>query len=132
MNNEIPLHDIKPLVDVPDNSLTILIVIGAVLLTLIVVPLIIWLIKLYKKSKKINMRKTYLQKLHAIDTSDAKNAAYEISHYGRLLAESEREKEILESLDQRLSLYKYKKEVGALDSETLGYYQLFLEVVDAS
>jgi hypothetical protein len=39
---------------------------------------------------------------------------------------------MLESLDKRLSVYKYKKEVEALDRETLGYYQLFLEVVDAS
>jgi len=129
---DIPLHDIKPLVDVPDNSLMILILIVALVLTAVLVPLFIWLYKLYKKSQKINKRKEYLEKIHAIDTNDSKTAAYEISKYGFLLAESERELEMLESLDKRLSVYKYKKEVEALDKETLGYYQLFLELVDAS
>jgi len=129
---DIPLHDIKPLVDVPDNSLMMLIVIIALVLTAILVPIFIWLYKLYKKNKKVNMRKAYLEKIHAIDINDSKTAAYEISKYGLLLAESERELEMLESLDKRLSVYKYKKEVEALDKETLGYYQLFLEVVDAS
>jgi len=130
--HDIPLHDIKPLVDVPDNSLMMLIIIVALVLTAVLVPLFIWLYKLYKKNQKINMRKEYLEKIHAIDTRDAKTAAYEISKYGLLLAESERELEMLENLDKRLSVYKYKKEVEALDTETLGYYQLFLEVVDAS
>jgi len=129
---DIPLHDIKPLVDVPDNSLMILITIAALIITAILVPLLIWLYKLYKKNQKVNRHKEYLEKIHAIDISDAKRAAYEISKYGFLLAESERELEMLESLDKRLSVYKYKKEVEALDQETLGYYQLFLEVVDAS
>ena len=110
----------------------ILIIIVSLVLTAVLVPLFIWLYKLYKKSQKINKRKEYLEKIHAIDTSDAKTAAYEISKYGLLLAESERELEMLESLDKRLSVYKYKKEVEALDRETLGYYQLFLELVDAS
>jgi len=130
--NEITLHDIKPLVDVPDNSLFILMLIVSVILTLIIVPLIIWLIKVYKKRQKVNMRKVYLEKIHAVDTSNPKQAAYEISKYALLLAESDREKEMLESLDQRLSVYKYKKDVEALDDDTLGYYQLFLEVVDVS
>ncbi len=130
--NDIPLHDIKPLVAVPDNSLMILVVVVSLVLTAVLVPLFIWLYKLYKKNQKVNKRKEYLEKIHNIDISDAKTAAYEISKYGLLLAESERELEMLESLDKRLSVYKYKKEVEALDEETLGYYQLFLEVVDAS
>ena len=129
---DIPLHDIKPLVAVPDNSLMIVIILASLVLTLILVPLFIWLYKLYKKSKNINMRKSYLEKIHAVNTKDAKNAAYEISKYGLLLAQNERELEMLESLDKRLSVYKYKKNVEALDSETLAYYQLFLEVLDAS
>jgi len=75
---------------------------------------------------------TRFEKIHNVDTSDAKEAAYEISYYGRLLAESQRELDLLESLDERLSRYKYKKEVKSLDDDTLGYYRLFLEVLDAS
>lgn len=129
---DIPLHDIKPLVEVPDNSLMLLIIISALVLTLILIPLFLWIWKRYKKNAELNLRKSYLEKIHAIDTSHAKQAAYEISEYGRLLAVSEKERELLENLDRRLSEYKYKKEVTKIDDETLGHYHVFLEVLDAS
>jgi len=128
---DIPLHDIKPLVEVPDNSLLFLIAIGIGAL-LVLVALTFWLLRLYKQSKSENLRKSYLEKIHQVDTDNAKEAAYEISYYGRLLAENKRELEMLESLDSRLSQYKYKKDVEKLDDDTLGYYRLFLEVLDAS
>lgn len=129
---DIPLHDIKPLVEVPDNSFIYLMIIIAVIATIIIVPLIVWIWKKYQNSKSVNMRKEYLKKIRSIDTSDAKKAAYEMSLYGRLLAESQREIEMLESLDARLQKYKYKKDVQKLDDDTLAYYHLFLEVIDAS
>ena len=128
---DIPLHDIKPIVEVPDNSLMFLIA-AAVVVLLIVAALVIWMISIFKQSKGENLRKVYLGKIHNVNTDNAKEAAYEISHYGRLLAESKRELEMLESLDERLGQYKYKKEVEKLDSDTLAYYRLFLEVLDAS
>ena len=128
---DIPLHDIKPLVEVPDNSFMFLIIIAVVSL-LILIGLVIWAVSIYKQSKRENLRKSYLENIHQVDTDNAKEAAYEISYYGRLLAENKRELEILESLDERLSQYKYKKEVERLDDDTLGYYRLFLEVLDAS
>ncbi|MBE0499470.1 MAG: hypothetical protein IBX43_09585 [Campylobacterales bacterium] len=128
---DIPLHDIKPLVEVPDNSLLYLGLLG-VLGVLALGLLLLWLWKVYKESRKVNLRKHYLESLQKVDLSSAKEAAYTISTYGRLLAQSEREKEMLENLDSRLSSYKYKKEVDTLDEETLAYYQLFLEVLDAS
>lgn len=129
---DIPLHDIKPLVEVPDNSLMVLLIIAAIVLTLIFVPLVLWMWKRYKSSKALSLRKEYLHKLHTVNTDDSKQAAYEISEYGRLLASSDKEIELLDSLDKRLSEYKYKKEVGKIDDETLGYYQVFLEVLDAT
>ncbi len=128
---DIPLHDIKPLVEVPDNSLIYLGIVAFVLV-LVVIMAGVWLYRYFTKAKAKDMRKSYLQKIHNIDTSNAKQAAYEISAYGRFLAENERAKDMLDNLDNRLSKYKYKKEVEALDEETLGYYKLFLEVLDAS
>jgi hypothetical protein len=128
---DIPLHDIKPLVEVPDNSLLYLGIVGFVLVVLVIL-ITIWAYKRFSKAKEEDLRKRYLQKIHQIDTGNAKQAAYEISSYGRFLAQSERAKDMLDNLDQRLSKYKYKKEVEALDDETLGYYKLFLEVLDAS
>lgn len=128
---DIPLHDIKPLVEVPDNSLLYLLMLS-IFIALALGLLLFWLWKAYTQSKKENLRKHYLKKIQTVDLSSAKEAAYAISAYGRLLAQSEREKEMLENLDSRLSSYKFKKEVDALDEETLAYYQLFLEVLDAS
>lgn len=129
---DIPLHDIKPLVEVPDNSLMLLLILAAIALTLIIVPLVIWMWKRYHSSKALNLRKAYLHKLHTVNIDDAKQAAYEISEYGRLLAVSDKEIALLDSLDKRLSEYKYKKEVGEIDDETLGHYHVFLEVLDAT
>ncbi len=128
---DIPLHDIKPLVEVPDNSFMFLVIIALVSLA-VLIGVVVWLVTFYKHRKREDLRRSYLEKIHQIDTGNAKEAAYEISYYGRLLAEDKRELEILESLDERLSRYKYKKEVESLDDETLGYYRLFLEVLDAT
>lgn len=128
---DIPLHDIKPLVEVPDNSLIYLGIVAFVIV-MIVVLTAVWLYRYFTKAKVEDLRKRYMKKIHKVDTSNAKQAAYEISSYGRFLAKSEHAKDMLDNLDNRLSKYKYKKEVEALDEETLGYYKLFLEVLDAS
>jgi hypothetical protein len=128
---DIPLHDIKPLVEVPDNSL-IYAGIAVFVFAVVVILAAVWIYRHFAKAKEEDLRKSYLQKIHKVDTGNAKQAAYEISSYGRFLAQSERAKDMLDNLDQRLSKYKYKKEVEALDDETLGYYKLFLEVLDAS
>jgi hypothetical protein len=129
---DIPLHDIKPLVEVPDNSLMIATVIAALVLTLIFVPLMIWAWKKFKKAKEINLRKVYVQKIHNIDTDNAKQAAYEISEYARHIVSTDKEKSLLQDLDSRLSQYKYKKSVEKLDEETLSHFRVFLEVIDAT
>ena len=131
MQRDIPLHDIKPLVEVPDNSLAILIVVVIVSLVLLVL-LTIWILSLYKETKEQKLRKSYLDKIHNIDTSNAKEAAYEMSYYGQLLAKEKKEIDMLESLETKLSEYKYKKDVNKLDEDTLAYYKVFLEVLDAT
>ena len=74
----------------------------------------------------------YLEKIHKVNTDNAKQAAYEISEYGRLLAKSDKELELLQNLDERLGQYKYKKSVEKLDKETLAHFEVFLEVLDAT
>lgn len=129
---DIPLHDIKPLVEVSDNSLMIVILLVSLVLTLIFVPLMIWAWKKLKKIKEINLRKAYLEKIHHIDTNNAKQAAYEISEYARHIVSTDKEKSLLEDLDNRLSRYKYRKSVEKLDDETLAHFRVFLEVLDAT
>ncbi len=128
---DIPLHDIKPLVEVPDNSMIYVLIIAGIM-GVILLLIGVWLWKHFRQPKQKDMRKFYMQKIHEVDLSNAKQAAYEISEYGRHLATSERAMEMLANLDARLEQYKYKKEVSSIDDETRGYYQLFLEVLDAS
>ncbi|MDF1881133.1 hypothetical protein JHD50_07420 [Sulfurimonas sp. MAG313] len=129
---DIPLHDIKPLVEVPDNSLMVLIIIASVLLSLILIALGLWAWKKFTKTKKINLKKKYLKKMHAINTQNAKQAAYEISEYARFLVSSPEEIALLERLDEGLAQYKYKKTVEALDAQMLKQFKEFLEVIDAT
>ena len=128
---DIPLHDIKPLVEVPDNSFIYLVSIG-VLLAIALVFLLVVMYKMYKKSKIVSLRKVNLKKIHAVDMSNAKEAAYQISAYGKLLAQSEKQMQILENLDKSLDQYKYRKEVSSIDEETLKEYKDFLEALDAT
>lgn len=128
---DIPLHDIKPLVEVPDNSFIYLVSIG-VLLAIALAFLLVVMYKMYKKSKIVSLRKINLKKIHAVDMSNAKEAAYQISAYGKLLAQSEKQMQILENLDRSLDQYKYRKEVSSIDEETLREYKDFLEALDAT
>ena len=128
---DIPLHDIKPIVEIEEYSLYYLlglIGLGIIILGLIVYGVYIW----YKKRNAFNLRKNHLQLIHDLDLSDTKNAAYGISSYGLTFKDdSPRHKEMYENITQRLEGYKYKKDVDAFDSETLGHIEIYKDMLDA-
>ena len=128
---DIPLHDIKPIVEIEEYSLYYLL--GLVGLGLIVLSLIIYFLYIwYKKRNAFNLRKHHLKLINELDLSDTKNAAYAISGYGLVFKDdSPRHKEMYENITQRLESYKYKKDVEKFDSETLGYIEVFKEMIDA-
>jgi len=123
------LKDIKPLLEIPDNSYTIYwgLIIFASLLAGAVVFFV--LKKLWDKRKE-NLAKGYLEAIKNIDWKDTKHAAYEATHYGRLLARDERSKEIFSQLEPMLEQYKYKKVVDALDTDTQKKFNLYVQVAD--
>ena len=125
------LRDIKPLVEIPDNSIYIYygLIILAVLVILVALFLIArWLIGL----KRINKAKEYLKSLNSITWTSPKKAAYAITHYGRLLATDDRRKELFDQLLPMLESYKYKKEVDRVDSRTQGQFELYKKVCNES
>lgn len=128
---DIPLHDIKPIVEIQEYSLYYLL--GAVSVGLIILSLIIYFLYIwYKKRNAFNMRKYHIQLINDVDFSDTKNAAYAISSYGFIFKDdSPRHKDMYENITQRLERYKYKKDVEEFDSETLGYIEVFKEMIDA-
>ena len=130
-NVSVQLRDIKPLLEIPDNSFYIywgLIGFGILLL----LAILFFVIKKLWENRKINLAKGYLAKLKEIDWKNAKQSAYEATHYARLLATDERRKELFAQLEPMLEKYKYKKEVEAVDIDTKNKFNLFVQVADES
>jgi len=125
------LKDIKPLLEIPDNSFYLYwgLIILAVLIVLV---LCYFAVKKLWKQRKINLAKGYLEKLKAIDWHDTKRSAYDATHYARLLATDERRKELFSQLEPLLEQYKYKKEVKKVDQDTLNRFNLYVQVADES
>jgi len=125
------LKDIKPLLEIPDNSYYIywgLIIFVALLL----LGVLFFVAKKLWDNRKENLAKGYLKKLKAIDWRDTKKSAYEATHYARLLATDERRIKLFEQLEPLLEQYKYKKEVEAVDDDTRNRFNLFVQVADES
>ena len=125
------LKDIKPLVEIPDSSFYIYwgLIGFAVLLG---IGILFFVAKKLWENRKKNLAKEYLAALKSIDWSNSKKAAYEATHYARLLATDERRKELFAQLEPMLEKYKYKKEVDQVDQDTLNQYKLFVQVADES
>ena len=126
-----PIKDIKPPVEIPDMSFWLywgLILLGAAILLVAGFSLVRYLMGLRRE----NRAKAYLEALHRIEWSDPKRAAYEATKYGRLLATDERRKELFSQLLPLLERYKYRKEVGPVDEETLKRFELYKQVCDES
>ncbi len=133
MDNNIrsQLKDIKPLLEIPDNSYYIYW--GLIIfVTLLVVVILFFVAKRLWDNRKINLAKGYVEKLKKIDWKDAKVSAYEATHYARLLATDERRKELFSQLEPMLEQYKYKKEVDAVDHDTQNKFNLYVQVANES
>jgi hypothetical protein len=127
---DIPLHDIKPLVEIDDYSIYyfsgIIILIIAILVALAFFGWRYW-----SKRNAFSIRKKHSKLLHEIDFSNPKEAAYAITKYGYTFSnDDERHHEKYENLLSRLAPYKYKKEVEAIDSETKSYFEIYLGMID--
>lgn len=127
---DIPLNDIKPLAEVPDSSFAFFIAVVAVgVLAVGVLGYFLW--RLFRRNRAKSARKAAYEALGGVDFSDAKEAAYAISRYGLVFADDEpRIKEAYEKLTQRLAAYKYRKTVPEIDDETIGYYKIYVEMID--
>ena len=125
------LRDIKPLLEIPDNSFYIYWgLIG--FFTLLVAAALFFAVKKLWESRKENLAKKYLAELKKIDWNDSKASAYRATKYARLLAVDERRRELFSQLEPMLEKYKYKKTVEDIDQETRNQFNLFVKVADES
>ncbi len=126
--NEIEIHDIKQLVDIPDFSLYIYLTLW--ILGVILFCIIVFLLFKYFKYRKKDKRKHYYKILKELDLNDSKNSAYIITKYARLLAISQRDKKLSSELIEELESFKYKKEVEPLSDEVKILFGRFMDNVD--
>jgi hypothetical protein len=125
------LRDIKPLLEIPDNSFYLywgLIGFGIFLGLMI----LFFVAKKFWESRKENLAKQYLAELKKIEWEDSKSSAYAETHYARLLATDERRKELFSQLEPMLEQYKYKKVVDEVDQDTMNQFNLYVKVTDGS
>ncbi len=125
------LRDIKPLLEIPDNSYYIYW--GLIdLAVFLAVAILFFVAKKLWDNRKVNLAKGYLLSIKKIDWKDTKKSAYEATHYARLLATDERRKELFSQLEPMLEQYKYKKEVEEVDQDTQTKFNLYVQVADES
>jgi hypothetical protein len=129
-NFDIPLHDIKPILEIQEYSFYYLL--GVSLLIFIVILGIAYFI--YKRVKAKNTyskRKEDIKSINELNLNDTKNAAYMITLLGaKFKDDSPRHTQMYANLVQRLENYKYKKEVDEFDSEVKGYIDVYKEMID--
>jgi len=126
----IPLHDIKPLLEVQEYSFYYLVAIILVATSLIIGVLYL-LYRWFQRRDKFNIRKEHFHALNSLDFKNTKKSAYLITLYGNTFKDdSPRHKEMYNNLVTRLEEFKYKKEVNSFDSEVLGYIELYKEMID--
>jgi len=126
---DVPLHDIKTIVEVQEYSFYYLL--GSVFLAVLALSVLVYLIYKYiQKLNAYNERKEHLKLLNLLDLTDTKNAAYAISRYGITFAnDGVRESEMYKNITSRLEQYKYKQSVEEFDEETLGYIELYKDML---
>jgi hypothetical protein len=129
-NFDIPLHDIKPIVDIQEYSLYYFL--GISFFALLLASGLIYLIYKWLKAKKaFNIRAEHFKIINELNLSDTKNAAYTITSLGLTFKnDSQRHSEMYDNLVQRLESYKYKKEVSEFDSEVMGYIEVYKGMID--
>jgi len=126
---EIPIHDIKPLLDVPEYSFYYLLVVSVLSLFLLF-ALSYLAYNFFKNRKKVNLRAEHLKLLEDLSFQNPKKDAYAITHYARTFKDdSPRHTKAYEALVENLETYKYKKEVLAFSEETKHFIRIYIDML---
>ncbi|VAY87811.1 hypothetical protein MNB_ARC-1_114 [hydrothermal vent metagenome] len=91
---------------------------------------VIYFIYKYMTNKEKNIRKYYFEILDNLDFNQSKQSAYIITKYGEKLAVTQREKQLLHELVNKLKPYKYKKEVAYFNDDVKNSFKLFMDSLD--
>jgi len=127
---DIPLHDIKPLVEIEDYSFWMLN--GLIVAVVLISAALLYLLWRYlSERRRYNHRKTCIKALENVSFANAKEAAYAISRHGLCFADdSPRLQAAYNNLVSKLEPYKYKKTVEKIDDDTISYYHIYVGMID--
>jgi len=127
--NMLKIHDIKNIVEIPDNSIYLFY--ALIIFSILLVLLLLFLTYQYFKLKKPSKQKEYYKILQNINFDNQKESAYTISKYGQLLAKEELEVMLIDELIDDLEEYKYKKNISNTISDNIkNKYHRFMEIVN--
>jgi len=127
---DIPIHDIKPLIEIQEYSFYYLLALIVFALFLIA-GLVYLLVKYIKQRNAYNIRKEHFKLLNKIKFKDPKKSAYELTFYAATFKDdSPRHAEIYQELLERLERYKYRKSVDKFDKEIKNYVDQYRGMID--
>ncbi|MEA1892447.1 MAG: hypothetical protein U9N33_07020 [Campylobacterota bacterium] len=127
---DIPLHDIKPIMEIQEYSFYYFLS-SSLFLLMLVLGFSYLLYRWFKKRTRFNQRAENFKLLKKLNLNDTKTAAYAITSLGAIFKDdSPRHTQMYANITQRLELYKYKKEVDQFDSEVLGYIEVYRGMID--
>jgi hypothetical protein len=118
------LKDIKNIVEVPDDSLTYLILV--IVAIIFIMAIVYYYTNKYFKNKNLD-KKTAIKKLQNLDFNNAKEVAYNFDKYCHHIKTDENHTQI-KKLSLELKTYKYKKSVDSLDKDLIAKIKAVLNV----
>lgn len=127
---DIPLHDIKPLLEVQEYSFYYFIAIVSVVSIIMLAGLYL-LYKYFRERNRYNKRKDHFAVLEALELANTKQAAYALTHYGATFKDdTPRHLKHYDLMVEKLQKYKYKKSVEAFDEDTLRQIDIYKGMLD--
>lgn len=127
---DIPLHDIKPLIDIQEYSIYYFVAIVTVV-AIILMGTIYLLYRYFKNRNKYNKRKEHFSLLVTLDLNNTKQSAYDLTHYGATFKnDTPRHLKHYDLMVEKLEKYKYKKSVESFDEETLHQIEIYKGMLD--
>ncbi len=127
---EIPIHDIKPLLEIQEYSLYTFL--ALLVFVFIILGIIIYFtFKYFQGRNAFNVRKEAFAHLEKCNLDNTKESAYALTLHGAVFKDdSPRHTEMFANLTERLEAYKYKKNVDSFDDEVKGYIELYKGMID--
>ncbi len=126
----IPLHDIKPLIEIQEYSFEFFVFLS-IFVGLLVTGMAYLLYRYFKNRNRFNIRAEHSKILHSISFENPKEAAYKITLYGLTFKDdSLRHEQNYEALVDLLENYKYKRDVEKFDEDVKRQFERYLGMID--